>query len=127
MVFCDFKVKYIFILFAFLILACGKKETDILFSKTNHSFDTINLLEEPKVYFKYKNTGSHMHTIDSITHSCGCTIPTFNDLPLPPNHVDSIQVEYDSQSNKGHFIKEIMVYSNAANSPHKIFIKGFSL
>lgn len=110
-----------------LALVSCNKNAKINFSKTVHNFDTIYPIEEPKVYFTYKNVGENNLIIDSITHSCGCTIPIFNDAPLQPKKSDSIQVEYLADVNKGHFVKEIMIYSNIEDSPHKIFIKGFSL
>lgn len=123
-------MKQFLFLICFLALilslqSCTK--TKIEFSKTVHNFDTIYPIEEPKVYFTYKNIGGNNLIIDSITHSCGCTIPIFNDTPLKPKHKDSIQVKYHSDLNKGHFVKEIMIYSNAEDSPHKLFVKGFSL
>lgn len=118
--------RFLFLILILCLIACNKK-TSIKFNNTVHNFDTIYPIEEPKVYFTYKNIGKNKLIIDSITHSCGCTIPVYNDTPLKPMNIDSIQVEYDSKQNKGHFVKEIMVYSNAEESPHKIFIKGFSL
>jgi hypothetical protein len=107
--------------------ACSTNQYSKLeFEQLTHQFDTIYPIEQSRHFFKYKNIGNNDLIIESIDVSCGCTIPYYNKSPLPTNKIDSILVEYNSTDNKGYFLKEIMVHSNAENSPIKLYIKGFA-
>lgn len=110
-----------------LVLSCNRKEPKLRLIENSYNFDTIYPIESPKAYFRYQNIGNGNLKIDSLDFGCGCTIPKYSKKYLYPNQMDSILVEYDSRQNKGHFVKEIMIYSNTEDSPHKIFIKGLSL
>ncbi|RRO15846.1 DUF1573 domain-containing protein [Flavobacteriaceae bacterium 14752] len=96
----------------------------ITFETLNHNFDTIIKPEQAELYFRYKNTGNKFLEIYDIQTTCGCTIPFWNTRRIQPKEEDSFLVKYHTQ-NKGNFVKEIMVYSNALNSPTRLKISGY--
>lgn len=97
---------------------------EISFDQKSHNFDTLYLQENAEVYFVYKNLGNKALKINSVKAGCGCTIPQWNQNFLKPNGKDSLKVIYNIE-NKGHFIKEVLVYSNYNSSPHHLEISGF--
>jgi hypothetical protein len=61
--------------------------------------------------------------INTVKTSCGCTDPEWPKEPVWPGEKGIIRVTYNT-SIKGAFRKSITVYSNARNSPSKLFITG---
>lgn len=98
--------------------------THIAFIYQEHDFDTLWVQKDAEFHFIYENLGKKDLIIEKITTSCGCTIPYWSNLALPPSNKDSIKVTYDIE-NRGYFIKEIMVYSNSETSPDRLVIKGY--
>lgn len=96
----------------------------VSFEQYNHNFDTINSPKEAEIYFVYKNIGTKDLIIRDVQTTCGCTIPVWSQNKLSNGQKDSLLVKYHTE-NKGHFVKEIMVYSNSANSPTRLKINGY--
>lgn len=109
------------------MLSCNAQHAEINFEDTTYNFDTIYPIEFAKHYFVYKNIGENNLEIEGVSMSCGCTITYYNKEPLAPGLSDSLVVEFDNINNKGYFLKEIIIHSNALTSPDKVFIKGFAL
>jgi len=101
-----------------------KNYPEISFNRKKISLDTIYNKKQAEIYYSYKNTGNKNLKIFRIETTCACTIPTFNDGLLEPREIDSFKVKYETE-NKGHFIKEIMVYSNSRTSPDRLTISGY--
>lgn len=99
-------------------------QPEISFEKKKISTDTIYSEKQSEIFFNYKNIGNRDLKILKIETTCGCTIPTFSDRLLAEKEVDSFKVRYETE-NKGHFIKEIMIYSNSKTSPDRVSISGY--
>jgi hypothetical protein len=115
-----------FVSFLFLFFSCNQKQSKLQFIKSTHNFDSIYPTDKAYVYFVYENKGNSNLVINNIDYLCGCTLPYYSDAPLLPNERDSILVEFDNKTNKGYFVKEIIVNSNDPMGPHKLYIKGFA-
>jgi len=102
----------------------NNKLPEISFEFNHFDMDTINTAKEAEVYFVYSNIGNSNLKIDKIETTCGCTIPKWNNSFLASKRIDSFKVTYNTE-NKGHFIKEIAVYSNSKNSPNHLKISGY--
>lgn len=96
----------------------------ISFDHKKYDFDTLRNQNDANFYFVYKNTGITELKIYDIKTSCGCTIPSWNDIFLKPNEKDSFKVEYNIE-NRGYFMKEIMVYSTSKTSPDRLEVMGY--
>ncbi|MBL7110985.1 MAG: DUF1573 domain-containing protein [Bacteroidales bacterium] len=115
----------------FNLICCGgnpeekesKKGARIEFEKTNHDYGELDFGSEGICEFKYTNTGKEPLVLTNVKSSCGCTIPEWPKEPLRKDESASIKVRYDTHR-VGTFTKSITVYSNASNSPKRIFIKG---
>ncbi len=75
--------------------------------------------------FTFKNTGDQPLIINKISPSCGCLVSYFTKEPIAPGSEGTITVKFNSKSRPiGHNIKSFLVYSNAVNQPHTIYLRG---
>jgi len=101
---------------------------EIKFEKTNHDYGTIKKApasDDPSgnCEFKYTNTGKEPLILQSVTASCGCTVPSWDKAPIMPGKTGVIKVHY-ATNRVGAINKSITVKSNAKNSPAMLTISG---
>ena len=101
----------------------GRNSARIEFEETMHDFGEIDFGGEGTYEFRFTNTGKSPLILDNVRSTCGCTVPEWTRKPLDPSATGTIRVIYDTHR-VGAFSKTLIVYSNAANSPIRIFIKG---
>jgi hypothetical protein len=101
----------------------GRKAARIEFTETQHDFGEIKFDGDGSVEFRFTNTGRSPLILDNVRSTCGCTVPEWTKKPVAPSDSGTIRVIYDTHR-VGAFSKALIVYSNAANSPVRIFIKG---
>jgi hypothetical protein len=115
----------------FITTGCGKnpeekvskKEAKIEFEKNNHDYGELEFGTDGICEFRFTNTGKGPLVLTNVKSSCGCTIPEWPKEPIGKGKFSSIKVRYDTHR-VGTFNKSITVYSNASNSPKRLFIKG---
>lgn len=88
-------------------------KTVITFDDTKHKFGTIKKGEKVTHAFHFKNTGNNPLLIVKAVASCGCTVPSYPKDPIPPGGEGDIVVEFNTSNQKGHVMKNVLVYSNA--------------
>lgn len=75
--------------------------------------------------FKFKNTGDAPLVIHQAMASCGCTVPSYSDKPIPAGQTGEIKVSYNGAGKfPGPFQKTITVRSNAKNELVRLTIMG---
>jgi hypothetical protein len=126
------KIKVILISIILLsTVSCSEKSgkkvdrnaSKIKFEETNHDFGEIKYGGEASFDFIFSNTGKSPLILDNVRSTCGCTVPEWTREPVNISGTGSIRVIYDTHR-VGAFSKTLIVYSNAANSPIRLFIKG---
>ena len=80
-------------------------------------------LQLNQVEFIIANKGRKDLIINGIQTRCGCTAPAWDNRIIKPMTTDTLEISYDG-SDHGYFSKEIILFSNAENSPTSIFIEG---
>ncbi len=100
----------------------GDKPT-IEFEKKVHNYGTIDYNGDGNCIFVFENKGDVPLTLKNVRSSCGCTTPKWPREPIAPGKTNEIKVKYNTRI-VGNFTKSIVVYSNAANSPVRLTIKG---
>jgi len=95
----------------------------IEFETTEHDFGTIPEKGDGTFAFVFKNTGKEPLILKNVRSSCGCTIPEWPKEPIKRGHKGTIKVSYNTRIT-GNFSKSISVYSNAAEEPVVLRIKG---
>lgn len=84
----------------------------IEFSQVDHDFGTVK--EGGKVSYKYvfKNTGQAPLIVQSAQPSCGCTVPTWSQEPIPVGGEGFVTAEFDTNGKQGINNKTITVTAN---------------
>ncbi len=98
---------------------------DIKFDHDVYNFGTVN--EDGKIFctFTFENTGNQPLEIYRATASCGCTTPTYSELPIAPGEKGTIDVAYNTDGRPGAFNKTVTVYSNSRRHPsYSLSIRG---
>lgn len=88
-------------------------DAEITFNSIEHDFGKITEGEKVACVFSFENTGTGDLVIASATTSCGCTVPEFDDKPIPPGGKGTMEVVFDSSGREGMQTKTITVRSNA--------------
>jgi hypothetical protein len=83
------------------------------FEKIEHDFGTINEGQKVTYVYKVKNTGEAPLIIQSAQPSCGCTVPTWSQEPIPVGGTGQITAEFDSGGKPGVQNKTITVTANS--------------
>lgn len=74
--------------------------------------------------FQFKNISDAPLIIDNVRVGCGCTATDWQEAPVAPGEVGSINVSYDAM-NVGFFRKYVKVYFNGHRGGHKLWLEGF--
>jgi len=123
-------------LIALLLLGIGMQECsnspeekardrgqEIWFEEYMHDYGVIEKDGDGTWSFVFKNIGEKPFVINRVRSTCGCTVPEWPKEPIEPGASGEITVIYDTKKT-GTFLKSVIVYSSAANSPVKLQIKG---
>lgn len=96
---------------------------EIWFEEYLHDYGTIEKDGDGTWSFLFKNLGEKAFVINRVRSTCGCTVPEWPREPIEPGASGEITVIYNTRTT-GTFLKSVIVYSTAANSPVKLQIKG---
>ncbi|MGC9344091.1 MAG: DUF1573 domain-containing protein [Bacteroidales bacterium] len=97
--------------------------SSIQFESTVYDFGTIPYSSDGRCYFNFTNDSDQPLIVNVVRTTCGCTRPEWPEQPVQPGEKERIGITYNTKI-VGRFQKSITVYSNAENSPVKLFIKG---
>jgi hypothetical protein len=93
------------------------------FENTVYDFGTIPYDSDGRCHFEFTNDSEQALIVNVVRTTCGCTRPEWPENPVKPGEKGRIGITYNTKI-EGRFQKSITVYSNAENSPVKLFIKG---
>jgi hypothetical protein len=96
---------------------------EIWFEEYMHDYGEIEKDSDGSWSFVFKNLGDEPFVINRVRSTCGCTVPEWPKEPIEPGASGEITVIYNTRTT-GTFLKSVIVYSTAANSPVKLQIKG---
>lgn len=99
------------------------KGQEIWFEEYLHDYGVIEKDGDGSWSFVFKNLGEKPFVINRVRSTCGCTVPEWPKEPVEPGASGEITVIYNTRTT-GTFLKSVIVYSTAANSPVKLQIKG---
>ena len=116
----------IMVMLMFGVALADEPQAGIVFDKSVHNFGTFT--EDNPVQtctFTFKNTGKAPLVIIQAIATCGCTVPTYTDKPVPPGGTGIIEVTYNGKGRyPGHFKKVITVNTNAKQRLVRLAIEG---
>ncbi len=76
-------------------------------------------------YFTFRNTGTVPLVITDYKVNCVCTKLHFPLYPILPGAVDSVKLSFDTTSKLGYHVRDVIIKSNAVNTPVKLRFKVF--
>lgn len=94
------------------------------FNDTLHNFGTMHQDETVEYDFKYTNNGITPLIITSASGSCGCTVPSFSQDPLPPGKSAVMKVTFSSTGKSGHQEKSITICNNTLRNIQTLYIQA---
>lgn len=89
-------------------------EAIISFSEYEHDFGIVEAGENIGCFFTYTNSGSGNLVINSVSTSCGCTIPKYDKKPLAPGESGTLEVIFNTSGYDGVQSKTVTIHSNAS-------------
>jgi hypothetical protein len=95
----------------------------IAFMETEHDYGTMKMGDDGTYEFEFTNNGTEPLLFNNVISSCGCTVPEWPQEPIKPGEKGNIKVIYNTQIT-GSFAKSISVYTNAAEEPVLLTIRG---
>lgn len=98
-----------------------KDGPSLIFENSIHNFGKVSLNEEVKHTFHLKNMGLQPLIILNTIPTCGCTISSHPQKPIPPYGADSIVAVFKS-SDLGKQNKVINIISNSRIKNQKLTI-----
>lgn len=120
-------IIYSIIIISFLQFSLHGQSVEpvMAFDKELYDFETIKEQDGDARYtFTFRNTGSKPLVITNVRATCGCTSPDWTTKSVASGEKGEISVVYHAKNRPGRFTKNIVVYSNAENSPVHLKIKG---
>jgi len=96
---------------------------EIWFEEKLHDYGEMEQDSDGTWSFAFKNLGEAAFVINRVRSTCGCTVVDWPKEPFEPGGTGEITVKYNTATT-GTFLKSVIVYSTAANSPVKLQIKG---
>ncbi len=84
----------------------------IEFNKVDHDFGTVKEGQKVSYRYTFKNTGQAPLIVQSAQPSCGCTVPTWSQEPIPVGGEGFVTAEFDTNGKQGINNKTITVTAN---------------
>ncbi len=89
-----------------------------------HDFGVIIQGEVVVHSFKFKNTGNADLIIRSTSSTCGCTVSSYTEKPIPPGGEGKVDVAFSSTNRKGRQNKAVTVLTNAQPASRQLVIEA---
>jgi hypothetical protein len=93
------------------------------FTETKHNFGFMRQGEIVSHEYEFTNTGDGPLIISECEVACECTKVEFPKEPVAPKAKGKIKVTFDSKSAMDRQEREVIVKSNATNSPQTLVFK----
>lgn len=97
----------------------------ITFEEVEHEFGEVNEGETVTHAFKFKNTGTVPLIINNCRSSCGCTVPTWPNDPIPPGGTGEIVAKFNTENKSENQRKKIFVTANTYPNETAVALHGF--
>jgi hypothetical protein len=105
-------MKQLFILAIVVICSANSYAQKIEFEALEINYGELLKGADGTRIFRFKNVGDAPLVINDVQKTCGCTSPSFTNVPIMPGEKGEIQVKYDTQR-IGQFTKSLVVNSNS--------------
>lgn len=97
----------------------------IVFKEEVYDFGEVEEGAIVKYSYAFTNTGKMPLIISNARSTCGCTVPSWPQSPIPPGKSGTIKVEFDTKGKIEIQSKPITITANTYPASTKVFLKGF--
>lgn len=97
---------------------------EINFDESEFDFGTIDKGTNVEHVFTFTNTGDVPLVITDATSTCGCTVPSYTDKPIPPGEKGELLVKFNGNG-QNQVTKTVTVVANTETGKEQIKIKAF--
>ena len=94
------------------------------FTEETHDYGEVPEGPFAECDFVFTNTGNNPISITEAHGSCGCTVPEWPHDPILPGANAKIHVKYNTSGRVGPISKDVIINSNAQQSPMVLHIRG---
>lgn len=117
--------SFFLVILLYLAGVFSNELVSVAFDETYYDAGTIvdESQKAVKHAFEIRNNGKKQLVIHKIMSSCGCTVPDKSEIILAPDEITTLKVELLFGS-AGKRSGEIVLFSNAPSSPHKLVLEG---
>ena len=118
---------------------------DIIHNPATADIDNLDTINIPKIRFEekvfdfgiihegdiveheytFRNVGKRDLIILDTKSTCGCTIPSYDDKPIPPGRKGKLTLRFDSNERKETQEKKVTIFTNSIPNKHELTIKGY--
>jgi hypothetical protein len=108
------------------IMADTAKYTSIQWTDSVVNFGSINMGEQIKIAFHFRNTGNQPLFLANVKAGCGCTVPDYTKGAILPGGEGEVTGAFDSnKAHAGEVRKAIFVTTNTHNKKeHTLIFTG---
>jgi hypothetical protein len=96
----------------------------ISFDIKEHDFGDLKQGDIVEHTVEFKNTGKTPLILAGVQTTCGCTATKWSQLPILPDKVGSITVQFNTAGKQGIQNKVVTIKSNATNQIERVIIKA---
>lgn len=89
----------------------------IEFDELSHEFGKMYEGESKAWKFYFTNVGDESLVISRVKTTCGCTVPSKPEEPIPPGESGAIEIAFNSAKKVGDQKKDISVFTNDPEKP----------
>lgn len=108
----------------FISLWAQKTPSSVELVPPQYEFGTVEQGTIVRALFKVKNTGETPIQIQDIKPSCGCTVASWDQDPIPPGGEKAITVSFNTAGKIGKQRKSIVVLTSDGGPPHTFLLLG---
>lgn len=95
------------------------------FETTEFDFGRIKEGQVVNHTFEFTNVGDSPLIINNASASCGCTVPTYTNKPIPVGGKGKIEVQFNSQGKAFQQSPVVTVMANTNPSVSRLLLKGY--
>lgn len=99
--------------------------TSIEFEETEFDFGSYSIQEERAHIFVFTNKGNAPLVIQKVETTCSCIHIDYPKLPVEPKQRGEIKILYRALQKRGHFHRNVYVFSNGSDQPVTLRISGY--
>lgn len=89
-----------------------------------HEFGTVPQGMKVEHVFRIENVGQAPLRLINANASCGCTVPSFSTVPIPPGQSGEIQVVFNTEGKIGEQRKTVLINTSGTPAVFEVMIVG---